>query len=160
MTNKLLMRHFSASWHLGPIRPFALNREWRQTYTTAKQHSLPRGLACSCAQSGPRPVVSPGRHLRTDGAGAGFARPDDRKPLLTSLPLERQLRSSCKIYREVVAMRAITEHQSEFLIPFGRRVSADFRIACLWSALGLTLTGLFFALGFGAEFGQILVMAG
>jgi hypothetical protein len=60
--------------------------------------------------------------------------------------------------REVVAMSAITEHQSEFLI---RQESiSHFRIACLWSALGLTLTGLFFALGFGAEFGQILAMAG
>jgi hypothetical protein len=61
--------------------------------------------------------------------------------------------------REEVAMRAITENQSEFLIPFGTGVSADFRIACLWSALGLILTGLFFALGFGAEIGQILAVA-
>jgi hypothetical protein len=38
--------------------------------------------------------------------------------------------------------------------------SADFCIACLWSALGLTLTGLFFARGLGAEIGQILAMAG
>jgi hypothetical protein len=38
--------------------------------------------------------------------------------------------------------------------------SADFCIACLWSALGLTLTGLLFAFGMGAEIGQILAMAG
>lgn len=54
-------------------------------------------------------------------------------------------------------MRAIAENQSEFLASLrdlGMGVSADFRIACLWSALGLTLTGLFFALGLGAEYGQ------
>jgi len=56
-------------------------------------------------------------------------------------------------------MKATTETQSESLIPFGIGVSADFRIACLWSALGLTLTGLFCALGFGAEIGQILAVA-
>jgi hypothetical protein len=38
--------------------------------------------------------------------------------------------------------------------------SADFRVACLWSAFGLTLTGLLFALGLGAEIGQILAIAG
>jgi hypothetical protein len=40
------------------------------------------------------------------------------------------------------------------------RASADFHVACLWSALGLTLTGLLFAGGFGAQIGQILAMAG
>jgi hypothetical protein len=38
--------------------------------------------------------------------------------------------------------------------------SADFCVVCLWSALGLTLTGLLFALGLGAEIGQSLAMAG
>jgi hypothetical protein len=60
------------------------------------------------------------------------------------------------------SMSAITENQSEFLTPFrqlGMGASADFRIAYLWSALGLTMTGLFFALGFGAEIGQILALA-
>jgi hypothetical protein len=38
--------------------------------------------------------------------------------------------------------------------------SADFHIACLWSAFGLTLTGLLFALGLGAQIGQILAIAG
>jgi hypothetical protein len=38
--------------------------------------------------------------------------------------------------------------------------SADFRIACLWSAFGLALTGLLFALGLSADIGQILAMAG
>jgi len=64
--------------------------------------------------------------------------------------------------REEVTLRAITENQSEFLTPFrdlGIGESEDFRIACLWSALGLTLTALFFALGFGAEIGQILALA-
>jgi hypothetical protein len=38
--------------------------------------------------------------------------------------------------------------------------SADFCIVCLWSALGLTLTGLLFTLGLGPEIGQILAVAG
>ena len=38
--------------------------------------------------------------------------------------------------------------------------SADFRVVCLWSALGLTLTGLLFALGLGGEIGQITAMPG
>jgi hypothetical protein len=38
--------------------------------------------------------------------------------------------------------------------------SVDFCIACLWSALGLTLTGLLFSLGLGPEIGQILAVAG
>jgi hypothetical protein len=63
-------------------------------------------------------------------------------------------------------MRAITENRrSEFLTRFriahlGLGASDDFGVACLWSALGLTLTGLFFALGLGAEIGQILAVAG
>ena len=56
-------------------------------------------------------------------------------------------------------MRATTENETELLIPFGMGVSADFRIAFLWSALGLTLTGLLFVLGFGAEIGQIPAVA-
>jgi hypothetical protein len=64
-----------------------------------------------------------------------------------------------------VAMRAIAENQSEFPTPFrithlGTGASADFCIACLWSALGLTLTGMLFVLGLGAEIGQILAVAG
>lgn len=62
-------------------------------------------------------------------------------------------------------MRAIAENQCEFLPPFriarpGVGASADFCIVCLWSALGLTLTGLLFVLGLGAEIGQILAMTG
>ena len=62
-------------------------------------------------------------------------------------------------------MRAITENQSEFFTPLrighlGMGASADFCVVCLWSALGLTLTGLLFALGFGAEIGQVLALAG
>jgi hypothetical protein len=38
--------------------------------------------------------------------------------------------------------------------------SLDFHVVCLWSALGLTLTGLLFALGFGGEIGQITAMMG
>jgi hypothetical protein len=62
-------------------------------------------------------------------------------------------------------MRAITQNQRGFSIPLripplGMGASADLSIVCLWSALGLTLTGLLFALGPGAEIGQILAMAG
>ena len=62
-------------------------------------------------------------------------------------------------------MRAITENQSEFLPRFriarpGTGASGDFSIVCLCSALGLTLTGLLFALGLGPEIGQILAMTG
>lgn len=39
-------------------------------------------------------------------------------------------------------------------------VSVELRIACLWSAFGLTVTGLFFAMGLGAEIGQALMAAG
>lgn len=41
-----------------------------------------------------------------------------------------------------------------------KTVSADLRLLCLWSAFGLILTGLFFALGFGADIGLALMMAG
>jgi len=39
-------------------------------------------------------------------------------------------------------------------------IDAGFYIVCLWSVLGLLLTTATFALGFGAEFGQALAMAG
>lgn len=38
-------------------------------------------------------------------------------------------------------------------------VSADFVVVCLWVAFGLALTSLFFAMGFGAEVGQVLMAA-
>jgi hypothetical protein len=38
--------------------------------------------------------------------------------------------------------------------------SAEFHVVCMWSALGLTLTGLLFALGLGGEIAQILATAG
>jgi hypothetical protein len=37
-----------------------------------------------------------------------------------------------------------------------RAIPTDLRVACLWSALGLTLTGLFFAMGFGVEITRAL----
>lgn len=39
-------------------------------------------------------------------------------------------------------------------------VAADLRVVCLWSALGLTLTALMFAAGFGAEIATALAAAG
>jgi hypothetical protein len=64
-----------------------------------------------------------------------------------------------------VAMRAVTENRRDLMSRFriahlGMGASENFRAACLWSALGLILTGLFLALGFGAEIGQIQAIAG
>jgi len=41
-----------------------------------------------------------------------------------------------------------------------KAIPADVQVLCLWSAFGLALTGLFFAIGFGAEIGLALMMAG
>jgi hypothetical protein len=41
-----------------------------------------------------------------------------------------------------------------------RIIPVDLEIVCLWSAFGLTLTGLFFALGFGVDIQQALMLAG
>jgi hypothetical protein len=35
----------------------------------------------------------------------------------------------------------------------------ELRLLCLWSVVGLSLTGLLFSMGFGAEIGQALMMA-
>jgi len=55
-------------------------------------------------------------------------------------------------------------YTSELAPPCGtlrsRTVPVELRIVCLWSALGLTLSGLFFALGMGAEIGHALAAAG
>jgi len=36
----------------------------------------------------------------------------------------------------------------------------NFTVVCLWSMLGLALTGLVWTLGFGIEVGQALIVAG
>lgn len=36
----------------------------------------------------------------------------------------------------------------------------EFSVLCLWSVVGLTLTGMVFAVGLGAEIGQALMVAG
>jgi hypothetical protein len=66
-------------------------------------------------------------------------------------------RASARLLRETIKQvdRQAGQPGQFLAIP-----SADFCIVCLWSALGLTLTGLLFALGFGAEIGEILAMAG
>jgi hypothetical protein len=59
-------------------------------------------------------------------------------------------------------MRTTVQYLPDLPMVRGARDTADstnLRIACLWSALGLALTGLFFAFGFGAEIGQILAVA-
>jgi hypothetical protein len=62
-------------------------------------------------------------------------------------------------------MRAMVQYRSD--LPMAYRafrhatvVPADVRVICLWSAFGLALTGLLFALGFGAELGQAVAAAG
>jgi hypothetical protein len=42
----------------------------------------------------------------------------------------------------------------------GVTVPDDLRLVCLWSAFGLTLTGLFFALGLAADIAQAMAAAG
>jgi hypothetical protein len=49
---------------------------------------------------------------------------------------------------------------SKFFIPQLASISVDFIIVCLWSTVGLVLAALMFTLGFAAEAGQALVMAG
>jgi hypothetical protein len=71
---------------------------------------------------------------------------------------ERQTAES--VWRQGVGMLRSSHAYSTFRPEPRMGASADFCIACLWSALGLTLTGLLFALGLGAEIGQILAMAG
>jgi hypothetical protein len=46
--------------------------------------------------------------------------------------------------------------------PLRRRniVPAEFHVVLMWSAFGLALTGLFFAMGFGPAIGQALMAAG
>ena len=70
---------------------------------------------------------------------------------------ERQTAES--VWRQGVGMLRSAHAYSTFRSE-PRMGAADFCIVCLWSALGLTLTGLLFALGLGAEIGQILAMAG
>ena len=40
------------------------------------------------------------------------------------------------------------------------RIPADFGVVCLWALLGLDLTALAIALGFGAEIAEALAIAG
>jgi hypothetical protein len=51
---------------------------------------------------------------------------------------------------------------SLFLIKIPQRASIpiDLIVVCLWSTLGLVVTAALFTLGFGAEFGQALAIAG
>lgn len=41
-----------------------------------------------------------------------------------------------------------------------RAIPVDLEVACLWSTLGLILTALFLALGFGIDIGQAVMLAG
>lgn len=70
---------------------------------------------------------------------------------------ERQ--SAESVWRQGVGILRSAHAYSTFRPEPRMGASADFWIACLWSALGLTLTGLF-SLGLGVEIGQILGMAG
>lgn len=56
------------------------------------------------------------------------------------------------------------EHKPAASGAFGRsqgtRIPADFGIVCLWAFLGLDLTALAIALGFGAEIAEALAITG
>ena len=51
-------------------------------------------------------------------------------------------------------------HDAYGTAPYANTVYAELRLLCLWSAVGLTLTGLLFTMGHGAEIGQALMVAG
>jgi hypothetical protein len=55
-------------------------------------------------------------------------------------------------------------HEEEAPMPTGTAFKlanvTDVCVVCLWTTLGLTLTAVFFALGFEAEIGQLLALAG
>jgi hypothetical protein len=64
-----------------------------------------------------------------------------------------------------IAVMTVVPHASLLPTPNGplrhdATVSPDFHVVYLWSAFGLALTGLSFAMGFGAEIGQALMTAG
>jgi hypothetical protein len=42
----------------------------------------------------------------------------------------------------------------------GSHIAGDLRVICAWSLLGLTVSALAIASGFGTELGQILLIAG
>jgi hypothetical protein len=64
------------------------------------------------------------------------------------------------VWRQGVGMLRSALAYSTFHLEPRVGASADFYVVCLWSALGLTLTGLLFALGLGGEIGQITAMMG
>jgi hypothetical protein len=64
------------------------------------------------------------------------------------------------VRREGIGMLRSAHSYSTFPPEPRMGASADFQVVCLWSALGLTLTGLLFALGLGGEIGPILAAAG
>jgi hypothetical protein len=68
--------------------------------------------------------------------------------------------SAESVWRQGIGMLRSALAYSTFRLEPRGGASADFRVVCLWSALGLTLTGLLFAFGLGGEIGQITVMAG
>jgi hypothetical protein len=58
-------------------------------------------------------------------------------------------------------MRAMVQYRPDLpMAPAARDTAEDFRVTCLWSALGFALTILFFTLGFGAEICEALSTAG
>jgi hypothetical protein len=80
-----------------------------------------------------------------------------------SLPAMRdgwERRTVESISRQGVGTPRSADTCSNFRAEQRMGTSADFCIACLWSVLGLTLTGLLFSLGLGSEIGQILAVAG
>jgi hypothetical protein len=77
-----------------------------------------------------------------------------------SIPAMRERQTAGSVWRQGVGMLRSAYAYSTFRVESPTGASADLHIACLWSALGLILTGLLFARGLGAEIGQLLAMAG
>jgi hypothetical protein len=72
----------------------------------------------------------------------------------------REKRTARSAWRRGVGMLRSARACSTFCPEPRTGPSVDLHIVCLWSALGLALTGLLFALGMGGGIGQMLAMAG
>lgn len=61
----------------------------------------------------------------------------------------------------MTTMRNRSDLQQAYGTPHHAQTAfTELSLLCLWSVVGLVLTGLLFAMGFGAEIGQALMLAG
>lgn len=51
-------------------------------------------------------------------------------------------------------------HEAHGTLPYGKSADAALHLVCLWSVVGLTLSGLFVAMGLGDGIAQALMVAG